>query len=251
MAVLLPYTVGKIQEIIQENLGYGVIDVELFREHYRRAIDSAFKLLARWFPNHGYQVISAVPGGYKYALTARNVIGVLDATFMNSGPRFEEAPYYVRWVDRSMELADMRDTQLVFGDQPEWHWQFEVDPVSSQQVCWLYTTFGRSSFVDTFARIPDIVCVQFAWHFEASDDPQVGVNAVPMDMRQFIEDYATARCRMILGDIRGKFGGVPGQADGMIMPTDAASQIQRAVEDMRRLEDDLKDRRRQSPLLID
>lgn len=247
----LPYSLAKIQEIIGQNLGYGVIDVELNREHYARAIDAAFKILARWYPSHGYQVISAVPGGYKYQLTPKNILGVLDATFMNSGPRFEEAPYYVRWVDRSMELADMRDTQHVFGDQPDWHWQFEPDPITGLQMAWLYTTFGRSSFVDTFARIPDIVCVQFAWAFEASDDPAVGVNAVPFDMRQWVEDYATARCRMILGDIRGKFGGVPGQGDNSVMPTDAGSQIQRAVDDMKRLEEDLKDRRRQAPLLID
>lgn len=247
----LPYNIIALREIIAQNLGFGPVDVELNHEHYVRAIDSALKFLARWFPSHGYQVVSAVPGGYKYKLTARNILGVLDATFMNSGPRFEEAPYYVRWVDRAMELADMRDTQHVFGDQPDWHWQFEANPTTGLQECYLYTTFGRSSFVDTFARIPNVVCVQFAWHFEASDDPQVGVNAIPFDMRQWVEDYSTARARMILGDIRGKFGGVPGQSDMSILLVDAASQIQRAVDDIAKLEADLKDRRRQAPLLID
>jgi hypothetical protein len=79
----------------------------------------------------------------------------------------------------------------------------------------------------------------------------VGVRRIPYDLRQWVEDYATAKARTILGDVRGKFGGEPGMSDESVLQNDGGMQVQRGERDMRRLEDDLLERKRQSPLLID
>lgn len=243
----MAYNLTKLQEIIAHNLGLGRVEVELNAEHYRRAIDATLKMLARWYPQHGFQVIPVSAGGSKYELKARNCIGVIDCTFFNSGIRFEEAPYYTRWTDRTFELIDMKDTQRVFGDDPIWFEQEEID-AAGEPHRYVYAQFTQSSFVDTFARIPTVMCVEFTWEIEASDDPRVGVSRIPRDMHQWVEDYATARCRVIMGDVRGKFTGVPGADDGSLLPVDGAMQVQRAEEKMRALEKDLEGRRRQMPM---
>jgi hypothetical protein len=245
------YTLAELRQNVSLNLGDGRVDVELNNHHFQRGLDAALKALARHYPQHGYQVISVSFGSLKYKLTARNILGVLDCTPFNSGPRFEEAPYYTRWVDRMMELGDMQDTQRVFGDKPDWHAQWETDTQTNERAMWVYVHFTRSSFVDTFARTPTAACVQFAWYIEASDDLQVGVRQIPYDFRQWVEDFATAKCRTILGDIRGKFAGIPGAADGSMLPNDANGQIQRGERDMGRLMSDLEERRRQLPIMID
>lgn len=245
----MAYKVADITRIVSENLGKGVVDVELNPEHYVRGIDAALKILSRWLPQYGYQVYSAVTGGAKYKITARNVIDVVDVSFFNSGLRFEEAPYYTRWSDRSIELGDMHSTQRVFGDEPEWTSLREVNQATGDDDLYVYAHFTMSSFVDTFARIPTHFCARFAWFLDPTDDKNVGVNRIPQDLRQWVEDYATARCRSMLGDARGKFGGNPGADDGALLPNDGGMQVQRAQLDMDRLEKDLQNRQRQMPLL--
>lgn len=246
-----PYTLDAITEIIKRNLGGGRVHVELMNEHYVRGIDAALKMLSRYRPEWGYQVIPVVYGGNKTLFTAKNLIGVIDVRFFHSNARFEEAPYYTRWTDRSMELADMKDTQRVFGDQPEWDVLREVNPVTEVEETYIYTHFTRSAFVDTFMHIPARACVQFTWHFDASNDPHVGVSRISYDMRQWVEDYATAHCRQILGQIRSKFSGVPGATDASLLPNDGRNQIEMAREDLERLEADMVKRQRQLPLIFD
>jgi hypothetical protein len=115
---------------------------------------------------------------------------------------------------------------------------------------WVYTTITKSSFVDVFARLPNFMAVTFNWYIEPTDDPQVGVEAIPYDMRQWVEEYATAFARKILGDIRGKYGGVPGAADGSTLRNDGATQVERGEQACRDLEADLRSRRRQLPILF-
>lgn len=246
----MPYDLAELRQIIGHNLGFGRVDVELNDDHFKRAVDATYKLLARQLPQYGYQVIAVQPGGTKYKLTGKNVIGVMDVTPYNAGSRFEEAPYYVRWVDRSIELGDMRDTQLVFGDEFEWRALQEQDPLTYVDAWWVYTHFTASTFVDTFARLPSHICVQFAWTIEASDDRNVGVGRTPMDLRQWVEDYATARCRQIMGDVRNKFSGLPGATDESMLPTDGAFQTERAEQAIAKLEADLQGRRRQLPIMF-
>ncbi len=244
------YKLSNIQEIIEQNLGKGRVQVELDKEHYLRGIDAALKMLSRWLPQYGYQTYNSQPGGYKYKVTARNVIDVLDVTFFNTGLRFEEAPYYTRWVDRMIELTDMQDTQRVFGDEPDWRTLREVNAATGEDELFVYACYTMSSFVDTFARIPNVMCLQFAWFIEPTDDKFVGVNRIPNDLRQWVEDYATARCRDIMGGIRAKFGGNPGADDGSLLPNDGEQQVMKAASDMERLEADLQRRQRQMPLLM-
>ncbi len=243
------YDIAAVRTIIGENLGRGGVDIELKAEHYNRGIDAACKALARFFPKFGYATRAVDVDGNKTRLDIPNLIGVVNCEFFTSGSRLEEAPYYTRYVDRAMELADMKDTQKVFGDDPEWHFMFEPDPATGQPVAYLYTHFTRSSFVDTFARIPNIVSIEFTWAIEASDEKLTGIQHVPLDLRQWVEDYATARCRLILADIRNKFGGEPGADDGAILPNDGGQQTQRAEAMIAKLEKDLQLRARQAPLV--
>lgn len=246
----MAYDLAEIRRIIGHNLGLGRVEIELNDDHFKRAVDSAYKLLARWFPQYGYQIIAVNPGGAKYKLTGKNVSGVLDCTPFNAGSRFEEAPYYVRWVDRAIELGDMRDTQQVFGDEFEWRALQEQDPVTFVDSWWVYVHFTRSTFIDTFARLPQYGSVQFSWVIEATDDKTVGVGRTPLDLRQWVEDYSTAKARLIMGDVRNKFSGLPGASDESMLPTDGAFQTERADQAIAKLEKDLQDRRRQLPLMF-
>lgn len=247
----MAYTVEDLTANIRLNLGGdGGVALELGEGHYTRSIDAALKMLCRYRPMHGYQVMQVDKGGNKYVLQARNVTGVLDCAFFNSGSRLEYAPYYTRWVDRNIERGEMKENQRAFDDLPEWYAQTEPNLDSGEDEWLIYTTITQSSFVDTFARLPNCMAVQFAWYIEPTNDKMVGVNRIQPDMRQWVEDYATARCRMILGDIRNKFGGIPGAMDGSTLKNDGAQQVARAEQKCRELEDDLKSRMRQSPLIL-
>lgn len=251
----MAYDLASLRETISANLGEGAVSVELQEHHYERGIDAALKLLNRCIPMHGYKVIPVAFGGNKYILDIPNMINVVDVTFFNSGGRFEEAPYYIRYADRSAELGDMKSTQRVFNDTPMWSAQPEVvippGETEPREVWYLYTNFTYSSFVDTFARLPNMAAVEFVWEISANDDPYVGVSRIPRDLRQWVEDYATARCRAILGDIRGKFLGIPGAADGSLLRNDGSAQVARAEQAIAILERDIQYRRRQVPLVID
>jgi hypothetical protein len=245
------YTLAKLREVVSLNLGFGRVALELDNGHFDRSVESALNALARGYPMHGHAVVNVQAGGLKYLLPVSNCIGVLDVSFHTTGSRFEEAPYYVRYIDRMLELGDMVDTQKIFGDDPIWHWQMEVNQSTGDEEVWIYTSFTRSTFIDTYARLPNVMAVKFAWTIEASDDVNVGVNRIPRDFRQWVEDYATAKARMTMGDIRGKFRGVPGAEDASLLPNDGASHVERAEAAIEKLEADLQARRRQTPILVD
>lgn len=244
------FTLAHLKETVLTDLGFGGVDLEILDAHVKRAIDAAYKMVARSFPQRGNIVIPITKLTQKYVLTPPRLLGVLGVEFFNNGGRLEEAPYYTRWVDRMIELGDMEDTQRWFGDSPEWTFQSEIDGVGAQ-VNYLYCYFTSSSFVDTFARIPNYAAVEFSWAIEASEDIAVGTTRTPLDLQQWVEDYAVARARCMLGDIRGKFGGIPGPNGDNILPIDAERQVANGREDQRRLETDLMDRRRQLPMIID
>ena len=246
----MAYDLAAIKTIVSLNLGGGRVALELADDHFMRAIDATYKMVARWFPQYGYQILSVVPGGTKVQVTGKNITGILDVTPFNTGGRFEEAPYYTRWVDRSTELADMRDTQRVFGDEFEWRAMQEQDPLTYEEQWWVYNHFTASTFVDTFARIPTNICVQFTWAIEATDDRKIGVGRTPLDLRQWVEDYSTARARLIVGDVRNKFSGIPGSSDESMLPTDGAFQTERADVAISKLEKDLQARRSTLPLMF-
>lgn len=241
-----------LRRAIQINLGYGKVELELLIEHLDRAIEAAYECIARYYPMHGWWGFPYSYQVQKYKIPKPNIVGVLNVEFGNSGSRLEEAPYYLRWVDRMMELGDMYDAQKWFNDAIEWEEIPEMnDEDPPQEERWLYIHSTQSTFIDTFARLPNYASCQFAWHIEATDDSEVGVGRTRPDMVQWVKDYATARARVILGDVRNKFGGIVGPNEGEILPLDGATQVERAEEKIEKLEEDLANRRRQLPMIVE
>lgn len=250
MAVRL--TLDKLRRTVQINLGYGAVNLELLTEHIDRGIESAYECLARYYPMHGWYAFSYNYSVQKYKIPVSNMVGVLNLEFGNSGSRLEEAPYYLRWVDRMIELGDMYDAQKWFNDAIEWEVLPEMNTADPpEEEWWVYIHTTQSTFIDTFARLPNFCSCQFAWYIEPSDDPNIGVGRTRVDMYQWVKAYATAATRVILGDIRGKFGGIPGPNEGEILQMDGASQVERAESRMEKLEEDISERRRQLPMIVD
>jgi len=244
-------------ESIKSTLGGSDVDVELGDRDLERGSNAASQLLARFFPQRGHHVIGVASTVSKYLIDVANIVGVLDVVPFETAGRLEHFPYATSYIDRTLEQGHMEDRSQVFQDFPEWHWQFEAEEVEIspsetevQNRAYLYINLSESTFTDVFLRRPTHVDVLFAWYIEPSDDKYVGLPRLPFDQEEWFVDYATARCREILGDKRNKFGGIPGP-DGQTFQIDGDGQIQRARDDMRRLREDLQARARQLPFLYD
>jgi hypothetical protein len=252
------FTVKALTETIQRTLGRSGRRVELQPEDYLQAIKLTLDRWSMEYPQHGYTVMPTAltnsdgSGVGKYIVDAQNVDGVLDVTFFNNGGKYAYYPYPDQATDQYLVQGQLKEQELIFSDLPEWDAFMEPDPNDANKTkCWIYVHFTSDSFVDRAGRIPNYIAIKYAWHIEATDDPVVGLPRVRNDWKSWIERYATAQARLVMGEIRGKFNGIPGAAAGEVLGIDGDKQIARADAEVLKLEAELVGRARQLPMLID
>ncbi len=245
-------TIAELQGVIKSNLGIGGRAVELTTPDLDRGIKAALNRLAKELPETGYTTIPVTATIQKYLIDKPGIIGVTEVVFFNNGGRLILYPYPDAAVDHYLIMGEIRDQQKTYGDLPEWEWVKDTDPNDTDiEKTYVLIMFNNDSFLDRVGRIPTHIAVTYKWALVYSDDKKTGLPRLRADLQDWVERYSTAFCRRILGDIRGKFMGIPGPNDGEMLPIDAAGLIERATTEIKELEEELRGRRRQLPLMID
>lgn len=245
-------TLAAMQTAITTRLGSTGRAVELTNGDFAMVIASALKVLARYHPMNHYIAMPISVGVSKYHLNVPNLLGVLDVTFYNNGGRFTAFPYPDAAIDQELILGEMKIQEKVYGSLPEWEFVFDTDAAAADvEKGYLLIYFNADSFVDRAGRIPTHMSVKYAWHIEASDDKKVGLPRLRYDWQEWVEKYATAEARRVLGTIRSKFKGLPGPGEGEVLGIDGDDLIARADQEVKDLIADIESRQRQLPILID
>lgn len=244
-------TKQQLIDTITSRLGGSQRRLELKPTDFDSCIAAALKVLARYFPQHGFVVIPVSVYQQKYVVPAANCLGVLDVTFFNNGGRFTYYPYPDASVDHALIMGQMKEQEKTYGDLPEWDAMSETDPDDSdKEKVYVYVHFDSDSFLDRAGRIPTHISVKYAWHIEPSDDKKVGLPRIRYDWQEWVENYAIAEAKRTLGKARDKFKGIPGP-DGNPLPVDGADLIREGDQERAELVADIKLRQRQMPLIID
>ncbi len=241
-----------LRTVIKTNLGAGGRVVELAQGDLDRGIAAALKKLGRYLPETGFCTIAVTPTVQKYVVAKPNIVGITDVTFFNPGSRVVLYPYPDAAVDNYLILGQMKDQEKLYNDLPEWEWLFDVDANDSYaEKCYVLVHFTSDSFLDRVGRIPTQIAIQYKWYIAPTDDLQTGLPRLKHDLHDWVEEYATEFCRVLLGDIRGKFAGIPGPTPGETLPIDAAGLIERGNARMAELMEEMRLRQRQLPLAFD
>lgn len=110
-------------------------------------------------------------------------------------------------------------------------------------------TLTQFSGGDSAGATQFLCCYEYLWHVTPDENAVTGLGWIPDSDTDWIFDYTMARAKMILARKIGKFGGVP-TPEGGTEATDAEQLRSEAREDLTRLIDDIKKRRRPLPPAI-
>lgn len=248
----------ELREYILIELGGGVVEVELTDEQMDAGIRKAIHLINRKLPGHGHGSINLSQGTKRYVIDQDKYPGFMDmleVSFINSSEinvaHSVENPFAPAITDidiedaPSMELGIMyrQDAKKVFSAEPEWIGKWEI--VNGERVYALYVDlpeYSTSYYLCGF---------EYAYAYTFDESPLTGVGTIPASLEQWVEDYAIAKAKIILGGrIRDKYKGIP-TPDGSDLQIDGEQLLQEGINEKENLEDDLDLMQRQLPPLIE
>lgn len=259
-------TLSHIREKLKVSLGEPVINVELDESHYDTAISRAVDRINRHLPNVGalaiptpqrntkFRVDDKVPGVISvdeveftkktYVDRTAGVSGYIENPFVTQRTHIGYAGYTM--ADHAMREAYYRDAERIFSGAPEWYTDWETVEVNGTYERHLYLYIRLAPYVTDYWQ----VSARYTSKFTADDDPFTGVGTIPAQLEQWLTDYALAHCKVILGRILRKHGGVP-TPQGGTMPLDGGELVQEGMQEIPELERDILRMQRTLPPIID
>lgn len=215
--------------------GYG-IDVELAKEHFRIAIEEAFKAYSRANPAYKRTIITVVEGQVKYLLP-----------YVGRGVTEVQPDKYDSLMSTGATMSINLGDGVVSTVSPALKNTFGIDAVYEALIYgemyrriiggdFQYEIEGEYLFV---WNVP-AECTKLAVIFTDSHD----YGSVPVAARDWLERFALAKAKEILGRNRGKFA-TPGPAGQQFMQ-DAANLVPEGQQEQKEMRDEL--RRRTAPL---
>lgn len=217
-----------IRRYVKLRLGAGVIRVELKDEHIDAASMEALRVYSRHRPLLRYQKVDLIESVVNYPLDS-DVIGV----------------YKMDFVHRQVSLAVVEDI---------FHRRY-YEPIHDMD-----TYIHYLQYIDTLKRV---LSIEPDWHFErpskAHDTPYLYIHApnqantmlalailvvkrrlhqVPYLHEDWVQRYALAFCKEILGRVRGKWSNIPAPAGGQGL--DAQTLLAESANEFRELDLEVK-----------
>lgn len=250
-------TLQKIQQDILTTLGASSIEIELLDVDIDKAITDALEHFDARIPGLSVATLSNVSANTgRYVVSHRNLIDVIE---VNTYPEHEFLSLGIGGeplvlVQDGLSLSEipvgrltqiqMRYIQLkkLLSDDIIWEGRWEYNATTKQREYALYIDVPSTTSVYRCAY-------EFAWHHTADDNLETGVPTIANPHHwSWIEKYATAVCKEILGHIRDKFKGLP-SVDGMDMQVDGMDMVQEGLNEQVILEDELLSMQAQIPPL--
>jgi hypothetical protein len=253
MPVLL--TRDFLRNHVREQLGRGVVRVELTDAQIDAAIGDAARLYNRYVPRHKRAVLPASPNG-RYALSdlhpmiqeVVNVVGVRnrDTSVGDRIDLFDPLIYMPGGAINTGGLAtylqsleSIEYARRIFSSEVEWTTQWENDGGSLKLIMYIATATSSNQ----------VYGYEYVEGVTADDSPTSGLRFVGQDMHDWFVRYVLAVCTRTLGRALRKFQGIPGPegADLQLDGTDLVTDAENALSD---LTDQIQQTRTSFPYII-
>lgn len=221
------FTEEYLEEYVRTKLGYPVIQVELDDAHIEMAIRDSIELFQKYRPLQYIQGQLMAKGTYLIS-PPEDSMGVLDIDYSVQNQldsmSVEAALLYDPFYFISSGAIGGVDIQLYDMTR---RWMELVGRVFSAEFDWESTDDGL------FMYIPQTAKVKIVWAM-----PYDGLSDIRREYQTLFQDLVVAKSRQILGDIRNKYGGIPGA--GTVVQLDGATQKQQGMQEEQTITDELK-----------
>jgi len=266
----------EIREWVRRHLGASAIEIELTDGDIDTAIGDACRVLNRYVPGIGTDVLGSLGAGTgggnevilgssfarntRFFVDHKGLIDVIDVNFVRKLQFTDfigiENPFYLDAVMRTFQggsaaeyfgdLTYMEIAKKNFSSYPEWRTEWVYDPEEKRMRLSLYIDVSSLGVSFEFYDIGYV----YTFRYEASDDPQNGIGTIPVSYEDWFRRYTVASAKQILGRILRKYDGIPSPFGGKIA-TDGASLLEEGKEEAKELEQDARDFRRTIPFLTE
>lgn len=240
----------RIREETLAKFGIDDIDVELTQKDLDFATSEAVRQYSRYRPRCVRRAIAATTQQRKYVIDLAQhpgLLGIIDVQFIQ---RITDStvidplnPYDVgllltgneTYGDIAQRLTYIQDAKRVVSAEPEWFAQWEG------QVYALYLDIVLAQ---------TLVCYTWTCNFTADLNVNTGMQLLPEPDVDWILSHVEARCSVILGRKRRKFGGIP-NSEGGVDEVDGQQLVDEGTTKMTELIEDLRKRTPQLPPIIE
>lgn len=240
---------------VRDQLGRGVVRVELTDAQIDAAIGDAVRLYNKYLPRRKRAALPAAPNGrYELSDTYPMIQEIIDVVGVrnrdtSAGDRidlFDPLIYMPGGAINTSGLAtylqsleSMEYARRIFSSEVEWHTQWE-DVSGTMKFVLYINTSSVSNQVYGFEYIEGIT---------ADDAPASGLRFVSQDMHDWFVRYVTAVSKRTLGRALRKFQGIPGP-DGSDLQLDGTDLVTDAENELADLTDQIQQTRTSFPFII-
>lgn len=217
-----------VREYVKLRLGGGIVRVELQDKHIDAATNEALRVYARYRPLRRFVQIPLVEGIKQYPLD-KDVLGVFKMDFVHRQVSLAVVEdifhrrYYepIHDMDQYVTYLQYIDTlKRVLSIEPEWHFQRALKE-GEHPTLWVHAP----NQANTILALAMLVVER-------------PLHQVPLLHEDWIQRYALAFCKEIMGRVRGKWGNIPSPAGGQSL--DAPTLLAEAKEELRELDAEIR-----------
>lgn len=220
---------------VERQLGAPTWTVELSRQQILDCINDALTLWSIWVPMRKAQSLVLVQGQFRYLQGVDVGQGIADVSFVEPNPVPTEI-FYGNLINPAPIFRlglDEYDTFL--------RWRKTWMRVTSVQPNWMYDDVDRCLYIHN--PIERYMCGVICY-FDYTDTQQLDSVG-----SQWVKRYSVAKCNMLLGQQWMKFSGaIPGPVQNLQLD---AQRRQVWIDEMNRLEAELKGMQRSAALTVD
>lgn len=242
-------TLEYVIDEVRTNLGSSGIEVEVEESDIQKGLIQALRAFNRNTPRRTKTKIAVTQAQKKYAITHPGLLGITHVEFVDpivadKGTLDPFDPYSV-----------IHDTGLLTGGETvgqydqALQYQEQFRNVTSAENEWFVQWEDEQYYLYIDIRRHMYCSYTYTWKVTPDDSPATGLRHVGEGEIGWICDYTTARAKLILYRIRGKFQGITGP-DGGEQPIDWSELRDEGREDTKDLTEEIEKRRRPlEPLL--
>lgn len=194
---MVGYTVDQLVNYIFRQMGAGVFDVELTRQHIADCIQDSLGYYSQWRPLTVYGAVTLQQGQHSYLEGVDMGYGIVSVDFVDATPAPTEI-FYGNLISPAPLMSNMLADYDGFT-----RWRKTWKRVLSVQPNWLYDESNKALLIyNPLERYQAGIVAHFPYEKTEKLD-RVGA--------QWVKDYALEKARYLYGEVMAKFSGaVPG-----------------------------------------
>ena len=232
---LVGYSIDQLINYIYRQMGVGVFDVELTRQHIADCVQDSLGYYSQWRPQIVYGAVTMVEGRHSYLEDVDMGYGIVQVDFVDATPAPTEI-FYGNLISPAPVMSNMLADYDGFT-----RWRKTWKRVLSVQPNWLYDDANKTLLIyNPLERYQAGVVAHFPYEKTEKLD-RIGA--------QWVKEYALAKSRYLYGEVMAKFSGaVPGPLKDLQLDQ---QKREKAEEQIKKLEERLFGMQLSTPIQID